>query len=317
MALSTSNAEKKAQDFLNQGEKALGRFSIFSSGTKFEDASEAFEKAGNQFKIAKKWQAAGDMYAKCATCQLKMKETSRAAQFYQMAADAMKKVNPEGATKYFQQAIAMLCDAGRFTSAAKMQKEIAEIYEKEDNLEAAIENYRQAAEYYSGENQQSSANTMMLKVAQFSAQLEEYEEAAEIYENIATSCMESNLMKFNAKGHLLNAGICIMAMNDSVLVNQKKDTYEEIDFTFADSREGKLFQALADAFENLDPDEFADAIYQYDSISKLDAWKISYVSSLLIHHTHHISHLLWLVSRILLAIKNSMEGGANDSVDLL
>ena len=54
MALSTSAAERKAEEYLQQGEKALKKFSIFSSGTKFEDASDAFEKAGNQYKIAKK-----------------------------------------------------------------------------------------------------------------------------------------------------------------------------------------------------------------------------------------------------------------------
>lgn len=66
----------------------------------------------------------------------------------------------------------MLCDAGRFSNAAKLQKQIAEIYENQDNKEEALENYRQAADYFSGENQASSANNMLLKVAQFSAQLE-------------------------------------------------------------------------------------------------------------------------------------------------
>lgn len=66
----------------------------------------------------------------------------------------------------------MLCDAGRFSNAAKLQKQIAEIYEHQESKEEALEAYRQAADYFTGENQTSSANNMMLKVAQFSAQLE-------------------------------------------------------------------------------------------------------------------------------------------------
>ena len=52
--------------------------------------------------------------------QIKMKETSRAAQFYQTAAEAFRKSNPTESVAYFQQAIAMLCDAGRFSTAAKV-----------------------------------------------------------------------------------------------------------------------------------------------------------------------------------------------------
>lgn len=36
-----------------QGEKALKKWSIFSGGDKYEEASEAFSKAGNAFKLAK------------------------------------------------------------------------------------------------------------------------------------------------------------------------------------------------------------------------------------------------------------------------
>lgn len=184
---------------------------------------------------------AGGAYAKCAETQIKMKETSRAAQFYQTAAEAFRKVSPTEAVGYFQSAIAMLCDAGRFSTAAKLQKEIGAIYEEEENYEEAIMSYRQAADYFSGENQTSSANNMLLKVAQFSAQLEHYEEAMGIYEEVAKTCMDSNLLKFNAKGHLLNAGICCLATEDQVLIKQKSELYDDIDYAFADSREGKLF----------------------------------------------------------------------------
>lgn len=56
--------------------------------------------------------------------------------------------------------------------------------------------------------------------------------------------MDSNLLKFNAKNHLLNAGICALATKDLVLVQMKWTEYQEIDYTFADSREGKFLQVL-------------------------------------------------------------------------
>ena len=46
------------------------------------------------------------------------------------------------------------------------------------------------------------------QVAQFSAEVDQYETAVEIYEDIAKTSLENNLLKYSAKGYLLNAGIC-------------------------------------------------------------------------------------------------------------
>ena len=47
-----------------------------------------------------------------------------------------------------------------------------------------------------------------MQVAQFSAEMERYEPAVQIYEDVAHRSMDNNLLKFSAKGYLLNAGIC-------------------------------------------------------------------------------------------------------------
>ncbi|RHY27358.1 hypothetical protein DYB32_006844, partial [Aphanomyces invadans] len=211
-----AQAEIKAEEFLRAGEKALNKFSIFSSSSKYEDASDYFEKAANQYKIAKK----------CTEDDVPSPRDSCYA--------------PQHAVTYYRTAISMQCDAGRFSNAAKLQKQIAEIYEQAGQMQEALENYSQAADYFIGENQPSSAQPMLLKVAQFSAELERYPSAIEIYEKVAKTSMESNLLKYNAKSHLLNAGICAMASKDIVLVKQKIDEFNEIDYTFPDSREGKF-----------------------------------------------------------------------------
>jgi hypothetical protein len=48
----------------------------------------------------------------------------------------------------------------------------------------------------------------MAQVAQFSAELGQYAEAIGIYEDVAKRCVDNNLLKYSAKGYLLNAGIC-------------------------------------------------------------------------------------------------------------
>jgi alpha-soluble NSF attachment protein len=102
-----------------------------------------------------------------------------------------------------------------------------------------------------------------------------YDAALEIYESIAKTSMESNLLKFNAKNHLLNAGICALATKDLVLVQMKWNDFQDIDYTFAESREGKFLQAMIQSFESYNPEAFADAVYQFDTISKIEPWKVT------------------------------------------
>jgi len=50
---------------------------------------------------------------------------------------------------------------------------IADIYEKEEDIEKAMDYYDRAAQLYSGEGIDSTANQCKIKVAQFAAELEQ------------------------------------------------------------------------------------------------------------------------------------------------
>lgn len=74
---------------------------------------------------------------------------------------------------------------GRFTMAAKYHQNIAEIFETDGmDLEQAVQHYEQAADYFRGEESNSSANKCLLKVAQYAAQLENYDKAIQIYQQV-------------------------------------------------------------------------------------------------------------------------------------
>jgi alpha-soluble NSF attachment protein len=74
-----------------------------------------------------------------------------------------------------------------------------------------------------------------------------------------------------------------------------------LDYTYADSREGKFSRLLVDTVEGFDSEGFATACFEYDRISKLDPWKTS----------------------LLVKVKRSIEGGGmgggaddEDDIDL-
>lgn len=53
-----------------------------------------------------------------------------------------------------QQAIELYLDDGRFSMAAKAQKEIAEMYEAENNTDKAIDAFLKAADLYENDKSQ-------------------------------------------------------------------------------------------------------------------------------------------------------------------
>ncbi|XP_063126744.1 alpha-soluble NSF attachment protein isoform X3 [Rattus norvegicus] len=165
-----------------------------------------------------------------------------------------------------------LTPKGRFTIAAKHHISIAEIYETElVDVEKAIAHYEQSADYYKGEESNSSANKCLLKVAGYAAQLEQYQKAIDIYEQVGTSAMDSPLLKYSAKDYFFKAALChfCIDMLNAKLAVQK---YEELFPAFSDSRECKLMKKLLEAHEEQNVDSYTESVKEYDSISRLDQW---------------------------------------------
>jgi len=211
-----ADAEQKALDLMAQAEKRLktsgGFFGLFGGSSKIEEAAELYVKAGNSFKMAKKWAAAGDAFCKAAGIQIKLESRHEAATQFVEAGNCFRKADPNEAVNCLHKAIEIYTDMGRFTIAAKHHVTIAEIYETETlDLQKAMANYEQAADYYKGEESSSSANKYMLKVAQYSAQLEQYEKAISIYEQVAMSSMDNALLRYGAKDHFFRAALCRMS----------------------------------------------------------------------------------------------------------
>ncbi|XP_072031499.1 alpha-soluble NSF attachment protein-like [Amphiura filiformis] len=245
---------------------------LFGGTQKLEEAVELFHRAANMFKMAKKWNEAGDSFCKAAEIQSQQASNHQAATDYVDAGNCYKKSNPQQAVEVLKQAIEIYTDMGRFTIAAKHHITIAEIYENEMvDLEKAITHFRQAADFYKGEESNSSANKCLLKVAQYSAQLEQYTNATEIYEQVAATAMDNPLLKYSAKDYFFKAALCHMCVDllNAQLAIQK---YEEMFPAFSDSRECKLLKKLSEAAEDQNVDAYTDAVKDYDSISRLDQW---------------------------------------------
>ncbi|KAJ9516507.1 hypothetical protein QJQ45_011142 [Haematococcus lacustris] len=280
----------------DQAEKKLKGFGFF--GNKYEDAVELLEKAANNYKLGKCWNDAVDAYTKLAECQLKCESKHEAASAYVEAAKVAAKTQPQLSTELLQKAVGIYTDMGRLNMAARQLKEIGEITEKSGPKAESITFYEQAADLFETEGSTSEATKCRLKIAEFSAEAGQYGKAVQIYEDAAKRAVENNLLKFSARGYLLNAGICGLCYLRVDDIEAKIDKYRDIDLQFGGSREDMLMQGLLEAFRKGDDSMFATHLSEFDSVIKLDAWK----------------------TRILLAAKRrlqDMAGAAEESEDEL
>jgi alpha-soluble NSF attachment protein len=118
----------------------------------------------------------------------------------------------------------------------------------------------------------------------------DYYKAIELFEKVASTAVSNNLMKWSVKDYFLKAGLCHLAVGDQVATNRAFEKYRDMDPTFPSQREHQLLVDLYEAVEAGDQEMFADKLFQYDQMSKLDKWK----------------------TVILLKIKNSIEEKGED-----
>ncbi|KAM9257582.1 beta-soluble NSF attachment protein isoform 2-T2 [Cariama cristata] len=236
--MDSTGKEREAVQLMAEAEKRVkGSHSflrgLFGGNTRVEEACEMYTRAANMFKIAKNW------------------------------SEAINCLNA---------AIDIYTDMGRFTIAAKHHITIAEIYEAElVDIEKAIAHYEQAADYYKGEESNSSANKCLLKVAAYAAQLEQYQKAIEIYEQVGTNTMDNPLLKYSAKEYFFKAALCHFIV-DELNAKLALEKYEEMFPAFTDSRECKLLKKLLEAHEEQNCEAYTEAVKEFDSISRLDQW---------------------------------------------
>ncbi|EGG14216.1 soluble NSF attachment protein alpha isoform [Cavenderia fasciculata] len=271
--------EVKAKEFFDKAEKRIKGSNILSffggGSSRFDDSASDFTKAGNLYKMAKKWDQAGCCFQRAAECYLKANSKHDTAQSYVMASNCYKKGNVSEAVICLKAAIEYYTDEGRFSIAAKHQKEIAEIYEAEGDLDQAIASYQIAADFFEGENSTVSSHQCLLKIALFSAQLERYDKAIEIYEHVASASLDNNLTQWGCKEYFLRACLCYLASDDLVSADRALHRYRDMQASFGNSRECRLLEDVIQSCRDNNVENFTNAVADFNSISPLDAWKTS------------------------------------------
>nr|XP_026248850.1 beta-soluble NSF attachment protein [Urocitellus parryii] len=299
--MDNAGKEREAVQLMAEAEKRVKAShsflrGLFGGNTRIEEACEMYTRAANMFKMAKNWSAAGNAFCQAAKLHMQLQSKHDSATSFVDAGNAYKKADPQEAINCLNAAIDIYTDMGRFTIAAKHHITIAEIYETElVDIEKAIAHYEQSADYYKGEESNSSANKCLLKVAAYAAQLEQYQKAIEIYEQIPSFIASFLLRKQTKLAFGLGMWLNKSDTDEwSFLPQLALEKYEEMFPAFTDSRECKLLKKLLEAHEEQNSEAYTEAVKEFDSISRLDQW----------------------LTTMLLRIKKSIQGDGEGDGDL-
>ncbi|KAF2768674.1 TPR-like protein [Teratosphaeria nubilosa] len=262
---------QKAEQF----SKSSGGFFSFGKSDKYEQAVDLYTQAANAFRLQKDGRSAGQAFEKAAQIQTEnLSEPDDAANTMTEAFKSYRKDEPEDAARCLEQAINHYTSKGNFRRAATHKQNVAELYEVEiGDLKRASDAYEEAAGWFEADNAEALANKLYLKVADIAALNGDYQKSVSLYERTAKSSINNNLMKWSVKEYLLKAGICHLCTQDLVATNRALESYRDMDPAFASTREHQLLVDLATAVENGDQEMFADKLFQFDQMSKLDKWK--------------------------------------------
>lgn len=268
--------EERGDDIVAKAEKKMKGFKMF--GNKFEEAQEMLEKAANLYKMGKCWMKAGNTYKRLSEVHLKLESPYDAATSLQEAANCFVKVNPPDGIACLLEAVDMFREMGKLPQAAKLHKQIGEMYEGESDMEKAIQHFTKSAEFYEAESQPAGAQPSFIKIAMLSAQVENYTLAVDTFEKLASMALDNPMLRYGAKDHLFKAGLCHFAAFQGLEkgpteIRQHLERYQTMDVTFMDTREFRFLMELVDAFEKRDVDVFQRAVVEFDRIARLDDWK--------------------------------------------
>ncbi|KAN0066409.1 vesicular-fusion protein S17 [Thecaphora frezii] len=270
--MSTSSAENLLRAAEKKASASGGWFS--SAQSKLEEAVELFKAAANKFRIANRFDEAGNALMRAAETEIKAGEKDYAANTFFEANKCFRLSRPELAVVALTRAREILLERGKFRQAADREKAIAELYNTDAaDPRQALKAYEQAAQWYTQEGAQATASGCWREAAQLATDLARFPQAIERWEQVAAMSLESNLTRYSVKDYYLNAGLCYLAIPDYVAAGRAMAFYAQQDPTFPPTMEGRFLHSLLECAEAGDVATFDSRVQEYDRTKKILGWQ--------------------------------------------
>ena len=262
---------------VQEANNRLNKFSLtnlFDKTIKYETAIPLYERAGNLYKMSKRFDEAGDVFLKAADCSMKLESEYDIANYYINAYQCYKKTNMVKAIEYINKAINIYNDQCNYIQVVRYKKDLAECYEYNGDYANALECYLMCMNILQIEDNSASLYLVQSKIAELYIKLKKYTDAADMYVKLVENIIENNSLKFRANEYLMNALICTLAENDIVKARKTMDKFCETNNFFV-STEFKLISEIMVAIETNDIERYTYSIKEYDNLKKLNNWQVN------------------------------------------
>lgn len=255
------------EKMLHKADRILkSRFNFF--GNKYQDAYDLYEKVVTAYKLNRSdGKAIGDIYIKMAECQIGLKSDYESANCYRSAAENYGDTNT--AINTYDKAVEKFIDSSNIIMVARCYHKQADLCYSMYCNQMAAERYQKAADIYLTENSPFHAIKCYTASARVFSEIHFYENAVNVFESVL-KLLDNSSMITTIKETILSLCLCHLCRGDPVSCSKAM----ELDPCFDVSREGIMAKRLLETYQRKDVDEFAQSVFDYDQLSKLDRWKI-------------------------------------------
>ena len=185
--------------------------------------------------------------------------------------------------KCFEEAISHHVDSNQFSQAAKLYQEMAELCVQQNQNDEAADYYFKANDCFSNANSATSGMQCLIKAADLLVGVKQYRKAIGLYEQVARASY-NDLGKWSVKEYFFKSLLCQLAEDQKEFVSNVEMTKTSMEKymdefpAFRDTREQQFCAQIIAAREEDEEEQFSDAVFAYDKISRLNAWFTSLIS---------------------------------------
>jgi alpha-soluble NSF attachment protein len=271
-------------------EKLKGGFfsGMFSSKKdRMEEAVRLYMEAAQQFKIAGSKEESIEALKSAAALYEALGDMGDAADALSAAGDLIGTDNSGEACELYKSAAMMFIKCGKSAEAAKIFRQIADIYEKEYEFELAVINLKEAGRLFEMEKfNKSDANKANIKIAELlsrdcdNASEAQLIESIKMFQKMGTKYSEDNLLRHSARELFYKACLLFLVLEDDVGLEKAIDIATDKDPFFNNSMEQKFLLRILECWRTNDMDTFSHECTDIGKRSTLDKWKINVIAAI-------------------------------------
>ncbi len=275
------------QIYINEAKRLENSKSIFEflikdmSSDRYEKIAEQYKKAANIYKITDK-----EKSIKCFKKVLYYyRQSSNEFNDYNIKeillniAELYTKIDYTKSIEYYEQLINYYMEKGDVGNIVKYYELIGDLYFLNSNIEEAKGIYKKTLQISSSNEKSTNIKKRICErlgeiLIKYNNQ-SSYLEASKIYFELADEYLNERLLAYSAKKYILLGILTDCAGDDIVKAKNDFEKYSNIDYSLANSNEGKFTIKLFEAIDSNDSEQISWICAEREKISPLDNVQVS------------------------------------------